>query len=312
MIVIVKMKFGSHLYGTNTSTSDIDYKGVFLPSKKEILLGRIPKSINLSTNKSNEKNSPDDIDTELYALHYFIQLACAGETVALDMLHAPIPILEGNVNSIIWEEIIRNRHRFYTKNLRAFVGYARRQVAKYGIKGSRLNAAKGFLNFLDGMNATRLSDIWDYLIEDEHRHFIETNPNGIRQYQVCGKILQETMHKDYAYDIIQRFYDAYGHRAEMAAENKGIDWKAVSHAIRAACQVKELLTKKTITFPRPEAKLLLDVKQGKLDYQTKVGPVLDDLMGEVERLSSESTLPEKPDRKFWDRFIIQTIEDYVL
>lgn len=38
MDLIVKMKFGSHLYGTNTEDSDVDYKGVFLPSKKEILL----------------------------------------------------------------------------------------------------------------------------------------------------------------------------------------------------------------------------------------------------------------------------------
>jgi len=46
MNIIVKMKFGSHLYGTATVDSDLDYKGVFLPSKKEVLLGKIHKSIN--------------------------------------------------------------------------------------------------------------------------------------------------------------------------------------------------------------------------------------------------------------------------
>lgn len=40
MDFIFKMKFGSHLYSNNTADSDVDYKGVFLPSKKEILIKR--------------------------------------------------------------------------------------------------------------------------------------------------------------------------------------------------------------------------------------------------------------------------------
>ncbi len=30
---ILEIKVGSHLYGTNTPTSDIDYSGIFLPNK---------------------------------------------------------------------------------------------------------------------------------------------------------------------------------------------------------------------------------------------------------------------------------------
>jgi len=71
MNIIVKMKFGSHLYGTDSEDSDLDYKGVFLPSKGEILLGRIPKSYSNSTKKGNEeRNTSDDIDTEIYSLHF--------------------------------------------------------------------------------------------------------------------------------------------------------------------------------------------------------------------------------------------------
>lgn len=77
----------------------------------------------------------DDVDVEIYSLHYFIHLACQGETVALDMLHAPDEMIE--VSSPLWEEIVKLRDRFYTKNLRAFIGYARRQAAKYGINGTR-------------------------------------------------------------------------------------------------------------------------------------------------------------------------------
>lgn len=31
------MVFGAHLYGTATPESDLDYKGIFLPAKEELL-----------------------------------------------------------------------------------------------------------------------------------------------------------------------------------------------------------------------------------------------------------------------------------
>jgi predicted nucleotidyltransferase len=51
MDILVDMVFGSHLYGTNSETSDRDYKGVFMPTREQILLQRIPHSINESTKK---------------------------------------------------------------------------------------------------------------------------------------------------------------------------------------------------------------------------------------------------------------------
>jgi len=148
MNTIVKLKFGSHLYGTNTPESDIDYKGVFLPTIDEIFLNRIPKSINTNSKKSGatSKNTKDDIDCEIYSLHYFIQLACEGQTVALDMLYAPNNMIIEK--SKVWDEIVKNRSKFNTKNLKAFVSYARKQAAKYSCRGSRLNTIEKILQIL--------------------------------------------------------------------------------------------------------------------------------------------------------------------
>jgi hypothetical protein len=147
MNILVKMKFGAHLYGTATSESDVDYKGVFMPSKEEVLLGRIPKSHSHSTAKDESKNTKNDIDVEMYSFQYFIKLACDGQTVAMDMLHAPEDMILQSSN--IWKTIIKNRHKFYTKNLKSFIDYARRQASKYGIKGSRINAALQVLELLN-------------------------------------------------------------------------------------------------------------------------------------------------------------------
>ena len=305
--IIVKMKFGSHLYGTDTPASDLDLKGVFLPSKEEILLGNIPRSYSFSTGTNGLKNNPGDMDVELYSLHYFIKLACEGQTVALDMLHAPDAMIVES--SDVWVSIVSERHRFYSKNLKSFINYARRQASKYGIKGSRLNAAATVLALLKSEDpANKLRIIWDKLPRMEHCYEAGRDPNGIRQYQICGKMFQETTSIGYMIPVLEKFHDEYGARARFAAENRNVDWKAVSHALRAAIQVKQIVTQNTITFPLEEAPFLLQVKEGKLDYMAEVAPVLESLMEEVEELVSKSELPEKADVAYWNRFICDTIE----
>ena len=42
---ILKTAFGSHIYGTNLPTSDHDYKVIFLPEPKNIILNNPPFSI---------------------------------------------------------------------------------------------------------------------------------------------------------------------------------------------------------------------------------------------------------------------------
>lgn len=307
MRIIVKMKFGAHLYGTATPESDVDYKGIFLPTKEELLLGRVPKSHNYSTGKDESRNTRNDIDIELYSFHYFIKLACDGQTVAMDMLHAPGDMILQK--SKIWDAIVKNKQKFYTKNLRSFIDYARRQASKYGIKGSRINAALQVLEMLKKVDSSKkMRAVWNQLPRVEHCYDVAPDPNGMRQYQVCGKSFQESATIGYVIPILEKFYNDYGHRAKLAAENKNIDWKAVSHALRAAYQTKEILTENTINFPLRTADFLIKVKLGKLDYLSEVGPVLETLMEEVECLALSSNLPETVDRKFWDQFICDTLE----
>ena len=305
MDTIVKMKFGSHLYGTATPESDTDYKGVFLPSGIDIAMGNIPKSVREDTKEGTGKNSSDDVDSEFYSLQYFIKMALEGQTVALDMLHAPIEMLEPCSN--LWLEILSNRKSFYTKNSKAFVQYARKQAAKYGVKGSRLAEAEEVFKFLSVQNPKmKLGGRWHELPTGEHVKFIQDNKQGIKQYQVCGKIIQETVTIEYAMGIVQTFINQYGARAIMARNNEGIDWKAISHAFRAAFQVKEMLKYNTITFPRPEAWYLKQIKQGKCDYNI-IGPELDSLISKVEELTTTSNLPEKPDTEYWENWVFRKV-----
>lgn len=304
------MKFGSHLYGTSTKDSDTDIKGIALPTWRQVCLGRIPKHIEYSsTGAEYTKNKAGDVDTEIFSLHEFIKLALEGQTVALDMIHAPENMLFEKNN--IWDSLQQNRDKFYTRKTTAFIGYAQKQAAKYGVKGSRLNDANAVINFLKTHHEeTRLGELFLYEINNfpqgEHIHFGE-NKNGIKEVIVCGKTMQFTNKIGYCIPILENFVVKYGERARKAANDEGVDWKAISHALRAAYQIKELMLKNTITFPRPEADYLIAVKTGKLKY-LDVSQVLESLIDEVKELSPKSNLPEKPDIKFWENWLIDIIE----
>lgn len=315
--IIMLCEFGSQLYGTAGPDSDTDYKGIFMPTKEEVLLGRVPKSINYQSKKGTDKNGSDDVDCEVYSLHYFLKLACDGQTVALDMLH--VPEHDALITTPIWSMLHAQRSKFYTKNLSAFIGYCRTQAAKYGIKGSRLDAAEKVIVYLKSIldeaayysvAVGPLSDYWDYLPTGEHIHFLpRCEKSKQRMYQVCGKKFQEKAKVDYVYGVLKAFYEHYGERAKLAKENKGIDWKAVSHACRAAVQLHEIYNTGDLKFPLEAAEWLKCVKNGESDYTTVVAPHLEGWMEVVEALAATSHYPEKVDRKYWDRWLVNILED---
>lgn len=48
---------------------------------------------------------------------------------------------------------------------------------------------------------------------------------------------------------------------------EGVDWKALSHAVRITEQVLELCSTGKMTFPRPNADFLRDMKNGKMTLE---------------------------------------------
>lgn len=311
--VLVIMRFGSQLYGTDTEKSDEDYKGIFIPTMRELFLNKVSKSIRYNSRNDGEKNTKDDVDIELYSIHYFIDLACKGETIAIDMLHCNTENIISN--SLGWESIRENRKLFYTNNLKGFVGYCRKQAAKYGIKGSRLSSAKTvyeyLLPYVLSPIDTRLGDLWGHLPTGPHIHFVKVKTHGGKEeefYQVCGKKMQATSKVSYCVEILKKFRESYGHRALLAEKNEGIDWKAVSHAIRYSYQIKELFETGDIVFPLKQAIFLKDIKLGKLSYLGEVAPLLESVMDEIEILSQKIDLPNKVNRKFWNNWLVELIK----
>lgn len=157
----------------------------------------------------------------------------------------------------------------------------------------------------------KLKDIWGELPDLEHTQKFVDERTGLRMYQICGKKFQETARIDYVLPILETFIEKYGHRARLAKDNNSVDFKAVSHAMRYGLQIKELFETEDIIFPLKEAEYLKNIKQGKLNYLKDVAPKLEALMDEIEELSKKTDLPSKPDRKFWNKFLLDTHERIV-
>jgi predicted nucleotidyltransferase len=306
--VIFLGRQGSFLYGTNTPESDLDIKGIFIPSKILMYKGKVPNTIQNDKKEKGVKNTKDDIDIQLFSIQYFFKLAMEGQTVAIDMLNTNSEnVLE---TSFEWDLLQGVRKIFYCKNMKAFIGYAKSQAIRYALKGSRITSLKKCLKLLTEYPPyLKLNFLWEVLPEDEHSGYIESSPNGMRQYKICGKILHENMNIGSAIEFLEKQISKYGERALKSENNEGIDWKSISHALRAAFELQELFTKGNITFPLKNAEVLLAVKLGLVPYKDVITG-LELAIENVQELSENSIFPDNVDKEKRENILVKIIKSY--
>jgi len=308
---IIKAVFGSHLYGLNTPQSDVDYKGIYLPTMDELLLHNYDKTIVTSTGDKDSKNTNQDEDYELVSLPKFIDLCCKTDTMAMDLLHATENVERGEF-AWVFDELVRKRSLFYSKNMHSLIGYLKHQSAKYGVKGSRMGALSNAVNRLKTTDKNEKLINSDLLIDGVHLKIttIANDKAGTTTdyYEVLGKKFVLTMTVLELSIKLEKWYLEYGARARLAKDNKGIDWKALSHALRAGYQVIDIFEKGDFDYPLAQNAYILDVKNGKLDFDNNVKLELELVVDKCMELSKQSKLPEKSDRKYWDDWLLSVYD----
>lgn len=317
MKTIMKGYFGSHLYGTSTPESDVDFKEIYVPHARDILTGNVKEHMSKNTNNTSSKNTKDDVDHELYSLKYFFKLAADGETVALDMLHTPQSLVVKSDLPDVWKYIQDNRSRFYTTNMKSYLGYVRKQASKYGVKGSRLAILRQALKrsnewgqYFDNGAVIRLSHMKNVLPVGEFASWVETeNEKTGKQtfYNLLDRKFQDTLTNKEFNAILVKLEENYGERARKAEANEGIDWKALSHACRGGLQLLEIYKTGDLVYPLQDAPFILDVKLGKHTFKT-VQEFLEDIVDQVEHASEQAAkngMQQKVDMSFWDDFLEQ-------
>lgn len=302
---IIRMQGGSHLHGTAVAGSDQDHNGVFIPSGSSILLQRAQKS-------SFEK--VDGIDLRLFSLHDYLKLLLQGQPAALDMLFTPEKFYLRPPEPE-WYAILNNREKFLCKNANAFVGYCQTQIRRYALKAERYAATSAVVAALEHLCITNYQqrglgyhmDTVQRMVDahDEVEIVDVLQMDGDRKLahlQVAGTKIPLTASIKTALNTFRTKLDKYGERVRKVQEMGQTDWKCMMHAVRMSYQAVEFLETGKLTFPRPEASLLLAIRMGKIPYD-KVSEMIEAGLVKVEEAQKASSLPEEPDRELADNLI---------
>lgn len=310
---------GSHLYGNATEKSDFDYKAVVLPPL-DMLLANIKVS--------NRKEKPEgtgagdkmvagETETEYLPIQVFFEDFFAGQTYALELAFAAAQGVHesfddrGNKSATLhtlhremMQEMI---DKFLTKNVKKMVGYAVSQSKLYGLKTERFATVKEavkqcqkFCKHADMLEVTIGSEEADPLRDALlHLKYVKLSQiangsggtNLAPALDVCGKQYSFTNKVGTMLTSLYHTLDNYGERV-ASFEGEGVDWKALSHAIRITEQVLELCETGKLVFPRSTARALASVKSGKMPLDEATA-YLDTVFSKLDDAINTSVLPER-------------------
>jgi predicted nucleotidyltransferase len=109
---------GSHAYGTNIETSDVDTRGVYIAELNDVLSNNYPDQINDATN-----------DIVYYELGRFLSLVSSNNPNILEFLNSPEDCIK--FCHPLFKSLITYKNDFITKACsNSFGGYARQQIKK--------------------------------------------------------------------------------------------------------------------------------------------------------------------------------------
>jgi len=322
--VIYVTQYGSKLYGTDNPNSDTDYKGIFIPNHTSVLLKQDLEHFNFNSNDNNTKNGKDDIDLQLFSIYKFFSLLKKGETGAIDILFSLFREETQVYNNEKFTSILKeNYKRFYNKNLHSFLGYCVGQSKVYNVRGERFNELHLFVEYFNALakeqGEEKLESMFpliEELFKNKKYKYIKfiTAPisRGSGEHkeglyiEVLGKRFFGSVKVKYFSEKITDMEQQFGNRARASA--KGVDFKALSHAVRVIDEVEELIDHQFITFPLKNKVYITSVKEGNEQLEN-VMDYIDQKLNVVQAKLEQSTLPEQSDEQFINDLILTWVSN---
>ena len=275
--VIYMTETGSVLHGTNSESSDSDYKGIYIPSLESIIRNDFSPVISIKTNEDKGSNGADDIDVELFSLQEFCKLAGKMESNTIEILFSM------NSNKVIVETeeslmIKEKQDIFVSQNIDQFIGFAMSMAYRYSEKGDRLKEVQDLYDFFKNMNLSKTAmkttpiskfekEIKEFCKGKEYVSYIvaeKSNKNEGQYIKILNKMYIESVKVGYLLKGLEARLNSFGKRAEKAKESDGIDYKAFAHAIRAIRQARDILLDGKLVYPIPYAEDLKTIKYSKI------------------------------------------------
>ena len=285
---------GSHAYGTNIETSDMDIRGISMNSADNILLG-----------KDFEQVANEPTDTTIYSFDKMISLLTNCNPNTIEILGVkPEHIL---YCSPVGQELIDNRDMFLSlRAVKSFGGYANSQLYRLQQKSlvaltpKQLNAH--IVKTLNGM-----------------RDMLEMNHDmkGIQVHLNNGEIVVDIDVKDYPAESISGVLNVFNKTLNDYRKNSVRNEKAMNHGkiakhslhlLRLYMMCEDILLKGEInTYREKEHDLLMDIRNGKyLGEDGRPNKEFFDIVKEyenrVECAKQHTYLPVEPDMNRINKF----------
>ena len=288
---------GSHAYGTETETSDLDIRGCALNRKREILIGEDFSQV-----------TDEATDTTVYSFCKLIGLLSGCNPNTIEMLGCkPEHYL---YVSGAGRELLDNAHLFLSqKAVDSFGGYANQQLRRLDNKSARLVGQEEKEQHI-------LRTIRHAFHEWRERYF-QMPEDGVRLY--LDQAVHEDREKEIFMDVTLRHYPLRDYKClwgEMQEIVKSYDklgkrnsnaighgklGKHMMHLIRLYMMCLDILEKEQIvTYREKEHDLLMEIRGGKyLNQDRQPVPEFFELVrGYEKRLeyaAANTSLPKEPD-----------------
>lgn len=304
---------GSHAYGMDKETSDLDCRGIALNSKKEILLGT-----------DFEQVVDADTDTTVYSFNKMIKLLRESNPNVIEQLGClPEHYM---ILTDIGRELIENRKMFLSKIcIHTFAGYSESQLRRLENKSARLLSQEQYEEHI-------LKSIQNARYDFKNRYF-PTDQDNIELY------IDKSVHDGYESEIYMNIhlkhyplrdwvgmwnemkaivssYNKMGKRNEKAISHDKLG-KHMAHLLRLYMMCIDILEKEEIiTYRSEEHDLLMSIRNGEfLDENCQPIPEFYDLLNEYEKrfeyAKANTALPEVPDYKRINEFKMYVDEKVV-
>ena len=307
---------GSRLFGSDSPLSDLDVKGVFLPSKESLYLQTAPQQFSENTNPSDSerKNTVADVDVTVWSLQFWIKLLQRGDINAVSLLFSHThqgAILEGSDPAFTARLRDLEPRRLLKRSLGGMMGFAYSQAVKYSDKGKHLRAVQVALEHLGRVTGTvgAVAETIVMVVADPALARIEPSETGQPQLLILEKAFDLTASAAWALKPLRQLEDRYGKRSRIALLAGGIDFKAFSHSLRVLEEMRLLHESAQITYPHEPgfATLLRDVKSGRYDYAA-LTDLLDAQLERTQAAELSSVLSEEVNGEYAASFIVSMYE----
>lgn len=304
---------GSHAYGTNVESSDVDLRGCALNSKEEIL-----------TNKNFEQFVNDETDTTIYSFNKLISLLTSVNPNTIEMLGLkPEHYI---YLSPIGKELLDNKHLFLSKKcIYSFGGYANQQLRRLDNKAVRLvsqsEQEKHILNSIENASYTFKDQFFSY-DEDHIKLYIDKSDREEYDTEIFMDInLKHYPLRDYkgmwsTMNNIVKEYGKIGKRNANAIEHNKLG-KHMMHLVRLYLMCLDILNEgEIITYREKDHDFLMEIRNGKyLDDNRQPIPeffdIVKDFEDKLEKAKKTTNLPDNPDYKKINEFIASVNERIV-